>query len=216
MFHHNFLASHGGGERSRETGIFNQWLGKASRRIGWRLFCRAVSSTPGQTREAVLTNLRRFRARAGGLDKPVMSQSYFDRTGQIPRPSYRQPSRELGALLLDHPALPDAHHLSHGGDHVVLVLPAFLTGDWQGGPISLVGIGLGGVLARDLACSRPRDDGIVAWQTCYPGDSAGDSETAIEVRGAHVSIGCNPQALTIVAERLAGGTRGLAGTAACT
>lgn len=131
-----------------------------------------------------------------------MSQIYFDRTGQIPRPSYRQLGRELGALLLDHPPPPDARQLPHGGNHMVLVLPAFLTGDWAtapfrrflrqcglraegwklgtnwgptphileglrqrltelreqaGGPVSLVGISLGGLLARDLAHSQPQD-----------------------------------------------------------
>lgn len=131
-----------------------------------------------------------------------MSQSYFDRTGQIPRPSYHQLGRELVALLWDHPPLPDARRLPHGGGHVVLVLPAFLTGDWatapfrrflrqcglraegwglgtnwgptpgvlrglrrrltdlrdqEGGPVSLVGISLGGLLARDLAHRQPQD-----------------------------------------------------------
>lgn len=233
-----------------------------------------------------------------------MSQIYFDRTGKVPRPSYHQLGRELGAFLLDHPPLPDARRLPHGDGHVVLVLPAFLTGDWQtkslrrflrrcgfrakgwglgtnwgptprildglqrrltelcawqGGPVSLIGISLGGVLARNLAHSHPqnvkqlitlaspwrlptastieplveiasrfysqdvdlarlrgplpvpatslytRDDGIVAWQTCFAADAACDTETAIEVGGAHVSIGCNPQALALVAQLLTGG-----------
>jgi pimeloyl-ACP methyl ester carboxylesterase len=123
-----------------------------------------------------------------------------------------------------------------------------------GGPISLVGVSLGGVLACDLAYERPsdirhvvtmaspvrfptaspleplirvcamgyeadlalarlaqplpvpstaiytRDDGMVAWQTCRRG---GGNGAEFEVRGSHVAICRNPQALRIVAQRLA-------------
>jgi len=228
-----------------------------------------------------------------------MMQAYFDRTGRVQQPKYRQLCRELIALLLDHPTPPDARQIPPGDGHIVLVLPAFLTGDWatapfrrflrqcglraegwrlgtnwgptpgvlaglrrritelreqQGGPISLVGISLGGLLARDLAHSQPqdvrqvitmaspwrlptastieplvrittrfhsrdidlarlsrplampetslytRDDGIVAWQTCCP--EPGQGGTAIEVRGAHVTICRNPQAMIAVARCL--------------
>jgi pimeloyl-ACP methyl ester carboxylesterase len=123
----------------------------------------------------------------------------------------------------------------------------------EGGPISLVGVSLGGLLARDLAydcaadirrvvtlvspfhlptastielliriaarfyapdfdfrrLSSPlpvpstavftRDDGIVAWQSCFS-DAAGDS---VEVAGPHITICRNPEALRVTAERLA-------------
>ena len=63
-----------------------------------------------------------------------MTQAYFDLTGRIPRPKYRQLCAEVGALLVDHPAPPDVRQLPPGGGHVVLVLPAFLTGDWATAP----------------------------------------------------------------------------------
>ena len=122
------------------------------------------------------------------------------------------------------------------------------------GPVSVVGISLGGVLARDLAYDRPhairqvitlaspfrlptastiaplfrlcalfhsqqidpqrlarplpvpstaiytKDDGIVAWQSCFSSD--GDCFVA-EVAGPHMSIGQNPAALRVLATRLA-------------
>jgi pimeloyl-ACP methyl ester carboxylesterase len=128
--------------------------------------------------------------------------------------------------------------------------------DLHGGPICLVGISLGGLLARDLAHSRPgdvrqvitlaspyrlptaatieplfhfmgrfyshdidlvrlarpltmpelniftRDDGIVAWQTCRPDHAPRESWVAHEVRGAHLTICRNPQAMAAVVRRL--------------
>jgi pimeloyl-ACP methyl ester carboxylesterase len=125
----------------------------------------------------------------------------------------------------------------------------------EGGPISLIGVSLGGLLVRDLAfdcatdfrhvvtlvspyrlptastieplvrlaarfyaadidmsrLSSPlpapstavftRDDGIVAWQSCF---SAGTACASVEVSGAHLTICRNPAALRIVAERLGG------------
>lgn len=127
---------------------------------------------------------------------------YFDTTGRVRRPTYGQLAGEVGALLLDHPPPPDIRDLPNGGGHVVLVIPAFLTGDWptiafrrflrrcnfraegwglginwgptpeilaglarrlrelrelEQGPVSLIGISLGGLLARDLAQRRPQD-----------------------------------------------------------
>jgi len=127
----------------------------------------------------------------------------------------------------------------------------------EGGPISLIGVSLGGLLVRDLAydCAADirhvvtlvspyrlptastieplvrlaarfyspdidierlaaplpvpstsvftRDDGIVAWQSCF---SDGTACEAVEVPGAHVTICRNPAALRVVAERLAGGS----------
>jgi pimeloyl-ACP methyl ester carboxylesterase len=124
----------------------------------------------------------------------------------------------------------------------------------QNGPISVVGVSLGGVLARDLAYDRPReirqaitlaspfhlptattieglfrlcaffqtqavdsrrlsqklpapstaintkDDGVVAWQSCFCADS---DCFAVEVGGPHMSIGQNPEALRVLATRLA-------------
>ncbi|HYM29730.1 MAG TPA: hypothetical protein VEU47_00430 [Candidatus Cybelea sp.] len=121
-------------------------------------------------------------------------------------------------------------------------------------PVSLVGISLGGLFARDLAFDRPddvmqvitlvspvrlptasplstfihlglpfysdaidldrvskplpmpstaiftRNDGLVAWQSCAL-DEPGS--VSAEVGGQHVSVCRNPQALRIVAERLA-------------
>lgn len=131
-----------------------------------------------------------------------LAQRYFDTTGRVQRPSYGQLANEVGALLLDHPPPPDVRALPSGARHVVLVIPAFLTGDWptsafrrflrrcgfraegwglginwgptpdilaglhrrlselrelEQGPVSLIGISLGGLLARDLAQGRPQD-----------------------------------------------------------
>ena len=125
----------------------------------------------------------------------------------------------------------------------------------EGGPIGLVGVSLGGLLARDLAYDHAadirhvvtlvspyrlptastieplvrlaarfysldidierlasplpvpstsvftRDDGIVAWQSCF--DDGATCE-AVEVSGSHLTICRNPAALRVVAERLAG------------
>lgn len=230
------------------------------------------------------------------------TQLYFDNTGRVRRPSYGHLAGELGALLLDHPAPPDFRALPSGGDHVVLVIPAFLTGDWatasfraflrrcglraeawglgvnwgptpgilaglqhrlselremEQGPVSLVGVSLGGLLARDLARRRPQDvrqvitiaspwrlptasvieplvhiagrfyspdidpadlraplsmpsmslytreDGIVAWQSCFADGAAGGTNTAVEVGGAHTTICRNPRVMAMVVERLA-------------
>jgi len=124
----------------------------------------------------------------------------------------------------------------------------------EGGPVSLIGVSLGGLLARDLAHDRPddvahvitmvspfrlptashleplfrlcapfyidafdsvrlaaplpmtstsiftRSDGLVAWESCWVDEPGG---TAFELNGAHCTICRNPQALRLVAERLA-------------
>jgi hypothetical protein len=124
----------------------------------------------------------------------------------------------------------------------------------ESGPVSVVGVSLGGVMARDLAYDRPRevrhvvtlaspfhlptastieglfrlcasfqtlaidpqrlsqnlpvpstaiytkDDGVVAWQSCFCDDR--DCFVA-EVGGPHMSIGQNPAALRVLAMRLA-------------
>ncbi len=123
----------------------------------------------------------------------------------------------------------------------------------EGGPISLIGVSLGGLLVRDLAhdCAEDvrhvvtlvspfrlptastieplirlaarfcapdidlkrlssslsvpstavftRDDGIVAWQSCF-GDAAGGE--SVEVSGSHLTICRNPDALRLIAETL--------------
>ncbi len=122
------------------------------------------------------------------------------------------------------------------------------------GPVSVVGVSLGGVMARDLAYDRPhairqvitlaspfhlptasaieglfrlcalfhsqeidlqrlnqklpvpstaiytKDDGIVAWRSCFSSDQ--DCFVA-QVGGPHMSIGSNPAALRVLATRLA-------------
>jgi hypothetical protein len=127
---------------------------------------------------------------------------FFDRTGRVKRPPAAALISEVRALLFDRPASPDPRQLPRGDGQTVLVIPAFLTGDWatapfrrflqdcgfrapgwqlglnwgptpgilgglrrrldalralQDGPISLIGISLGGLLARDLAHRRPND-----------------------------------------------------------
>lgn len=233
---------------------------------------------------------------------PPSTGQFFDRSRRVRRPPNAALVTELRALLFDHPATPDPAHLPHGGGQVVMVVPAFLTGDWatapfrrfleacgfrapgwglginwgptprilsglrrrldalhylQERPISIIGISLGGLLARDLAHShaghvrqvitlaspyrlptaatieplfhlvgrfyshdidlarlaRPltmpelniftRDDGIVAWQTCRPDPVPGEGCVVHEVRGAHVTICRNPQAMTAVVRGLA-------------
>jgi pimeloyl-ACP methyl ester carboxylesterase len=124
----------------------------------------------------------------------------------------------------------------------------------EGGPIGLVGVSLGGVLARDVAHDCPqlvrhvitlvsplrlptastieplirvcapfyrrdfafarvaaplpmpstavysRDDGVVAWESCMSEEPGGLS---VAVRGPHMTICRNPEALRIAAQRLA-------------
>lgn len=131
-----------------------------------------------------------------------LTDRVFDRSGHVRRPPRSALVGEVRAFLFDYPASPDPAHLPHGDGQVVMVIPAFLTGDWktaafrrflqgcgfrapgwglgtnwgptphilsglrrrlailrdlQGGPICLVGISLGGLLARDLAHSHPGD-----------------------------------------------------------
>ena len=126
----------------------------------------------------------------------------FDRSGSVPRPSYRLLLNEAWSLISYRPAPPDPGTLPLGRGHVVLVIPAFLTLDaatkplrdflmrcgyrvfgwdlginWgptprilgelrrrlkelrrlEGGPISVIGVSLGGLLARDLACDHAKD-----------------------------------------------------------
>jgi pimeloyl-ACP methyl ester carboxylesterase len=126
----------------------------------------------------------------------------FDKTGAVQRPPYRRLLSESWSLISYRPEPPDPRTLPAGNGRVVLVIPAFLTGDavtkslreflarcgyrafgwnlginWgptprllselhhrlkelreaEGGPIALVGISLGGLLARDLACDSPQD-----------------------------------------------------------
>jgi len=126
----------------------------------------------------------------------------FDRSGTVPRPSYRLLLSEAWSLISYRPPPPDPGTLPDGRGHVVLVIPAFLTPDaatkplrgflmrcgyrvsgwdlginWgptprllgelrrrlkelrevEGGPITIIGVSLGGLLARDLACDHPED-----------------------------------------------------------
>ena len=48
-----------------------------------------------------------------------------------------------------------------------------------------------------------RSDGIVAWQTCLHGGGAATEVQDIEVRGSHIGMGWNREALAIIADRLA-------------
>lgn len=223
----------------------------------------------------------------------------FDRVGSIRRPSQFSLLREMWSLATYFPQPPVAADLPPGQGQIVLVVPAFLTGNsatrplrqfltrcgyrafgwdgginWgprptllpklrdrvaalarlQGGPISIIGVSLGGVYARLVAydsaaslrkvitlvspfrlptastieplfhlCARghekdldlsllaqplpvpsvaifTRDDGIVAWESCFTEEPRG---VAVEVRGAHVTICRNPAALRAVAAQLA-------------
>ena len=236
-----------------------------------------------------------------------MTQAFFDRSGRIARPPYRLLWRELGSFLFDHPAAPDAAVMPRGDGHPVLVIPAFLSGDFataplrrflrdcgfraegwglgvnwgptpaildglqrrlsdlrrkgqgsDGGTVSLIGVSLGGLLARDLARKRAadvrqvitlvspwhlptastiepavhvasrfyshdidpagisaplpvpatsiytRDDGIVAWQSCF---AERPGESVIEVAGPHTTICRNRAALLAVANCLAAAPR---------
>jgi pimeloyl-ACP methyl ester carboxylesterase len=53
----------------------------------------------------------------------------FDRTGAVARPPLRRLGNELLSLLFYHPPLPPVGDIPAGRGHVVLVVPAFLTGD---------------------------------------------------------------------------------------
>ena len=124
----------------------------------------------------------------------------FDRSGTVRQPPYPWLGAELWSLMLHYPPPPDPATLPRGDGHVVLVVPAFISGDgttkplrdfltrcgyrvfgWElgvnlgptprvheglhrrlqacyeleGGPISVVGVSLGGLLARDLAYDLP-------------------------------------------------------------
>jgi hypothetical protein len=48
-----------------------------------------------------------------------------------------------------------------------------------------------------------RSDGIVAWQTCVHEDRAQAEVQDIEIRGSHIGMGWNGDALRIIADRLA-------------
>ncbi len=131
----------------------------------------------------------------------LTGDSFFDRSGRIQKPPYERLWREAQSLVLYHPTPPEARRRM-GKDHVVLVIPGFLTADvmttplrqylnrcgfrahgWglgvnvgptprllaglrrrltelraiEDGPISVIGVSLGGILARDLAYDRPVD-----------------------------------------------------------
>ena len=53
----------------------------------------------------------------------------FDRTGKPPRPTYRRLAAEAWSQVAYRPVPPDPRRLPNGADHVVLVIPAFLTTD---------------------------------------------------------------------------------------
>ena len=162
-----------------------------------------------------------------------LTQRYFDTTGRVRRPSYGQLASEVGALLLDHPAPPDSRDLPSGERHVVLVIPAFLTGDWptsafrrflcrcqfraegwglginwgptpeilaglhrrlselremEQGPVSLIGISLGGLLARDLAQSRPQDvRRVITMASPWPLPTASTIEPVVQIAARYYS-----------------------------
>ncbi len=126
--------------------------------------------------------------------------TYFDRSGRVPRPPYRRLWREVASFCFEYPKAPDPREFDSGEGHVVLVIPGFLTSDaytaplrrflkkcgyrvfgWglkvnfgptprlvaglerrfqelhelADGPISVIGISLGGLFARNLAFEHP-------------------------------------------------------------
>ena len=171
----------------------------------------------------------------------IGTKRFFDSSGMLSRPSYGQLGREMMALLWDHPTPPDSSQLPSGDGHVVLVIPAFLTGDWatlsfrrylQGcglraegwglginwgptpglleglrrrlsqlreverGPISLVGISLGGVLARDLAQCRPNDvRQVIFMASPWRLPTASNLEPLIHLAGRFYSQDVDPSRL---------------------
>lgn len=133
----------------------------------------------------------------------IRHAAVFDRSGRMPRPPRRLLAAELRELMIWRPTLPDPAGLPRGEGRVVLVVPAFLTGDgftapmrrfldacgfrsfgwglglnWGplpsllaglrarllalhrgeagGARVALVGVSLGGLMARDLAHEEPR------------------------------------------------------------
>lgn len=165
----------------------------------------------------------------------------FDNSGTVTRPSYGQLAREIMALLWDHPTPPDIGQLPTGEGHVVLVIPAFLTGDWatlsfrrflqdcglraegwglginwgptpgaihglnrrlselreiEQGPISLVGVSLGGILVRDLARRRPDDvRQVISLASPWRLPTASNLEPLIHLAGRFYNPDIDPRCL---------------------
>jgi surfactin synthase thioesterase subunit len=77
------------------------------------------------------------------------------------------------------------------------------------GPVDLVGWSLGGYLAREVA--RPltvpvtaiysKIDGVVSWRACI--DERSPNVEHVQVFSSHTGLGFSPQALQVVADRLA-------------
>ena len=169
------------------------------------------------------------------------TKCFFDHSGQLRRPSYGQLASEMMALLWDHPAPPDIGLLPSGDGHVVLVIPAFLTGDWatssfrlflracglraegwglginwgptpgildgltrrlselreiEQGPLRIVGISLGGILARDRAHRRPDDlRQVISMASPWRLPTASNLEPLIHLAGRFYSPDIDPQRL---------------------
>jgi pimeloyl-ACP methyl ester carboxylesterase len=107
---------------------------------------------------------------------PMTVDGLFDRTGVIQRPPYKALPREFWALVADHATPPDPAELPRfltvcgyraegwklginwgPTDRIAAGLRARVDAlsDDSGASVSVVGVSLGGVLARDLAYDRP-------------------------------------------------------------
>lgn len=124
---------------------------------------------------------------------------------------------EWSAFAAAFPVL--AATLPRGDGHPVLVLPGFIASDRSTVPLRRLLRRLGYHVhgwrpARHLEPEerRPRlpvpvtavytrGDGVVRWQLCVEDD--GPRHESVEVRGSHSGLGCNIQAVRVIANRLA-------------
>ncbi len=166
----------------------------------------------------------------------------FDKSGAVRRPPYRLLLNEAWSLISYRPEPPDPRTLPGGGDHVVLVVPAFLTPDaattplrqfltrcgyrsfgWElginwgptprllgelrrrlkelrrleGGPITVIGVSLGGLLARDLACDHPEDiREVITLVSPFRLPTASALEPLIHLCARFYSSGIDPERLS--------------------
>ncbi len=76
-----------------------------------------------------------------------------------------------------------------------------LLGVWSGADLYKLSEEMARPLPMPRTVMYSREDGLVNWTACV---DAACPEDCIEITGAHVLIACNPQVMTILAERLAG------------